>query len=89
MLLARCLGDRCHRFVDQHADFDTLFEYVDEAGFDLRYVDDVGDQRKQMPRRTIDPLQLIGLPRIQLARHARQHDAREADDRIERRAQFV
>src|SRR5712691_11387019 len=58
-------------------------------GLDLRQVEDVVDQRQQMPTRTQDVFEVLGLLVVELAKKALGEDFRKTDDGIQRRAQLV
>ena len=56
---------------------------------DLRQVEDVVDEREQVPSRVEDVAEVLRLLVVDLAEHALGQHFREADDRVERRAQLV
>ena len=58
-------------------------------GLDLRQVEDVVDQREQVPPRVQDVGEILRLLVVDLAEHLLGQDFREADDGVERRAQLV
>jgi hypothetical protein len=57
--------------------------------FDLRQIEDVVDEAQQMPARVQYVVQVLGLFVVDVAEHPLHQHFREADDRIERCAQFM
>ena len=88
-VLRRHGADRGDYVVDQRRDGEGLDVHVHPAGFDLRQVQNVVDEFQQMVRRTQYALQRFELfCALQVARVLMQH-LRQADDRIQWRAQLV
>ena len=58
-------------------------------GLDLAQVEHVVEQVEQVPPRTEDVAQVVLLPLVELAEHPLEQHLGEADDRVERCAQFV
>ncbi len=59
------------------------------AGLDLRQVEDVVDELKQVPAGRVDVLEVVVLLFVQLAEQPLEQHLGKADDRVERRAQLV
>ncbi len=62
---------------------------LDSARFHLREIEDRVDQREQLLSARQDFLQILELLRLELFLRAAHHDARKADDRVQRRAKLV
>src|SRR5664279_4181716 len=75
--------------VEQHRQVDAGEVELHAAGLDLRQVEDVVDQREQVVARGVDVEQVLELLVVDLAEHLLAQHLREADDRVERRAQLV
>jgi hypothetical protein len=56
---------------------------------DLREIEDVVDEGQKVLPRGVNILQVLVLLRVQLAEHPLAQHLREADDRVERRAQLM
>ena len=88
-VLGRRGGDGGDHIVDQRRDGEGLDVHVHPAGFDLRQVQDVVDELQQVVRRAqhaLERFELLGV--LQVAGILMQH-LRQADDRIQGRAQLV
>ena len=59
------------------------------AGFDLREVENVVDQRKQMLSCALDSLEALLLPRREVAVNPVEHQRRISDECVDRRPQLV
>src|SRR5690606_15034066 len=81
--------DERERLLDGAADLERLACNDELLGFDLRDIEHVVDERKQMSRAAAHHLKLLALLGIERTGQLLEQDAREADDGIERRTQLV
>ena len=88
-LPAGALADQRRAVVEQHRQVGRRQVELHPAGLDLRQVEDVVDEREQVVARGVDVEQVLELLVVDLAEHLLGEHLREADDRVERRAQLV
>ena len=90
---ARTLGgqlDEAHRGLGHLGEIEHLFGQLELARLDLRHVEDAVDQLQQMIARLVDQPRIFQIARsAERAEHLVRHHFGEADDGVERRAQFV
>ena len=90
LLVLRACRDNAHGFVEQRIELEILEIEPDAAGLDLRHVENVVDDLKQILAAAADIAAIFmiffGAER---AEHAGFHDLGKSDDGVERRAQLV
>src|SRR2546428_620832 len=77
------------RVLERHTEIERPGVQLHPSRLDLREVEDVVDQREQVAPRGQDDADVLGLLVVQLAEHAVVEHLREADDRVEGRAELV
>ena len=85
----RALAHQRQRILDGRRQVERRALELHPAGLDLRQVEDVVDQREQVPAGRVDVLQVVVLLVVEVAEQALEQHLGEADDRVERRAQLV
>ena len=90
VLRFRLRRDDADRLVDQSSRTRLSRSSAMPAGLDARHVENVVDDAEEVGAAVVDVLAVLGvLGRAERTEHPRLHDLREADDGVERRAQFV
>src|SRR5439155_9136756 len=89
LMARRSLADHRHAVLECGAERERAALELHLAGLDLREVEDVVDEREEMPARREDVLEIFLLALVELAEHALEHDLAEPDDRVQRRPQLV
>ena len=89
VLLRRYRLERVREVVDHSRDRDRLWPHIELAGFDLRQIEDVVDQRQQIIARGGDRLGELDLLGIQVAVAIVGQQLREDERAVEGRPQFV
>ena len=85
----RALADEDHGAPDGRREIEAGELQLHPPRLDLRQVQDVVDEREEMAARGEDVLDVLGLLVVELSEHALPEHLREADDRVERRAELV
>ncbi len=84
------LGHQLDAFAHQGGGVHALAVQFELAGFDLRHVEDVADQVEKMRPSAVDQPGIVAIARVAIGTvHLGMDDFREAEHRVQRRAQFV
>src|SRR5215472_4259173 len=90
LLAARALvAHHRHRGADDLVEIERLTRQLQLSGLALAEIEDAADDVEQMPAALADVLGVLHVAGIELAEDLARHDFREADDRVERRAQLM
>jgi hypothetical protein len=73
-----------HRVGQRRGEVERRRLQLHATGLDLRQIQDVVDEREQVPARRVDVLEVIVLLFVELAEHSLEQHFRKADDRVER-----
>ena len=83
------IPDESYGAVDQLAGLDHFFVQIQLAGVDPRQIEHLVDQVQKMLAALANETDIFGLPRLERPGNPVLQHLGEAEDRIERRAQFV